>query len=131
MEVIADGGQAPEHGGQAAGAGQDAEQEPHIPVSPAQPPSSGAPLHVGGRLAFTELLLDHPELAREAVRHGQHQVTEVEDTVEAGQGDAEHGNVLNAAHQYRLTGSSDHKPSKGRLDVLHKHSDTLVSVQSP
>ena len=130
MEVIADGGQAPEHGGQAAGAGQDAKQEPHIPVSPAQA-HRGAPLHVGGRLAFTELLLDHPELDREAVRHGQHQVTEVEDTVEAGQGDAEHGNVLNAAHHYRLTGSSDHKPSKGQLDVLHKHSDTLVSVQSP
>ena len=97
VEVVADGGQAPEHGGQAAGAGQDAEQQTNIPVSPAQAPSS-APLHVGGRLAFTELLLDHPELAREAVSHGQHQVTEVEDTVEAGQGDAEHGNVLNAAH---------------------------------
>ena len=132
MKVIADGGQAPQDCGQAAGAGQDIEQQGHILVRPAEAVTRHAPLHVRWSLAFSELFLHHPKLSREAVSHGQHQVKEIQDTVEAGQGDAYHSNVLKEAYVYislNITGSSDHKPRKDQWDVLHKHSYILESFQ--
>ena len=81
MEVIADGGQAPHDCGQAAGAGQDIEQQGHILVRPAVAVTRSAPLQVRGSLADTELFLHHPKLSRAAVSHGQHQVKEIQDTV--------------------------------------------------
>ena len=67
MEVIAHGGQTSEHCGQATGAGQDVQEQSHILVRPGEAIIRCAPLHVGSSLAFTELLLDHPQLSRKAV----------------------------------------------------------------
>ena len=94
VEVIAHGCQTPEHSGQATGAGQDVEEQSHILIRPGEASISCAPLHVRSSLAFTELLLDHPQLSREAVCHGEHEIEEIQDTVEAGQGHAHHSNVL-------------------------------------
>ena len=94
MEVIAHGGQTSEHCGQATGAGQDVQEQSHILVRPGEAISSCASLHVGSSLAFTELLLDHPQLSRKAVCHGEREIKEIQDTIQAGQGDAHHSNVL-------------------------------------
>ena len=94
MEVIAHGGQTSEHCGQATGAGQDVQEQSHILVRPGEAIIRCAPLHVGSSLAFTELLLDHPQLSRKAVCHGEREIKEIQDTIQAGQGHANHSNVL-------------------------------------